>query len=69
MKLSTNKRGQYTVRLSDYPSESELNQLNALNLGTFKVCEKRGYKRLLHATGTGARFLEMECPINEQFRV
>jgi hypothetical protein len=58
-----------TVRLNDFPTVDELAKLNSLNDSHFRIDESRGYKRLLTSKGQGTSYVEMECPINQNFKV
>jgi hypothetical protein len=61
-------KGTVKVYLDNMPGKENLERLNAL--GTFEVCEKRGYKRLLQTTVNNYGIsLTMECPIKEWFQV
>jgi hypothetical protein len=65
----TKKKNRVYATLKDFPSVTELAQLNDFKMGNYYICEDRGYKRLLVQSGEGHRYICMECPINETFQL
>lgn len=60
MEIKVTKTGT-KIFLKDFPTKRELAILN--KLGSFEICERKGYKRLLDTK------IWMECPINQWWRI
>lgn len=67
--IVTKKDEKIYIKFLNFPTVEELAILNDFNLGNFFICERHIYKRVLVATGIGHKYICMECPINEKFRM
>ena len=69
MKVTRTKNG-IAILLKQFPSITELEELN--KYGTFTLCTKRGYTRLLQhipSSTTPSVPCIMECPIGQTFTI
>lgn len=69
MKITEQKNKKIAIWLADYPNDEQLTTLNNFRHGHYYVCEERGYKRLLVQSGDGHRYICMECPIKQKFKL
>jgi hypothetical protein len=67
--IVSKKGNKIYIKLLNFPTAEELKTLNDFNLGNYFICQKNSYKRLLVETGSGHKYICMECPINEKFRM